>query len=207
MAAPAPPVESLEVVSPGLAVLSLEVVPLAVVDPPAPFSANFAFSSSLAFTAFYFSKSFCFLASVALAAAADVEVGFISLDGPLSPPAPAPPIDVPSLSSTIAPFASKAAFFSASFAAYLSRSVSLGYLVGDAFLSSFAASAIDDDEDLVVVVDTILDLLALSSSATEVFGLSSRTISFFSSTFSLSTCSLPSVPLSSPLAGAKISLS
>ena len=186
VAAPAPPVDSLEVVSPGLAaVLSLEVVPLAVVDPEAPLSANFAFSSSLAFTAFYFSKSFYFLASVALLAAADVAVGFISLDGPLSPPAP--PRDVPSLSSTTPPFASKAAFFSASFKAYLSRSVSLGYLVGDTFLSSFGASAVEDVEDFVVVEDTILDLLALSSSATVVFGLSSRTISFFSSTFSLST--------------------
>ena len=117
VAAPAPPVDSLDVVSPGLAVLSLEAVPLAVVVSVAPLSANFAFSSSLAFTAFYFSKSFYFLASVALFAAADAAVGFISLDGPLSPPAP--PKDVPSLSSAAPPFASKAAFFSASFNAYL----------------------------------------------------------------------------------------
>jgi hypothetical protein len=46
---------------------------------------------------------------------------------------------------------------------------------------------VEDVEDFVVVEDTTLDLLAFSSSATEVFGLSSRTISFFSSTFSLST--------------------
>lgn len=82
---------------------SLEVVVLAVVDPAVPLSANFAFSSSFAFTAFYFSRSFYFLASVALVAADEVAVGFISLDGPLNPPAP--PSEVPSLSS-VAPLAS-----------------------------------------------------------------------------------------------------
>ena len=157
MAAPAPPVESLPVVSPVFpAVLSLEVVPLAVVAPGPAFSANLAFSSSLAFTAFYFSRSFCFLASVALV---DEAVGFISLDGPLSPPSPVGPIDVPSLSS---PLTSAAAFFSASFKAYLSRSVILGYLVGETvvFFSSLDVST-DEVEDLVD--EMILDLLALIS--------------------------------------------
>ena len=180
VAAPAPPVDSLEVVAsvfppaPNLLPVFLEEAA------PVPFSASLAFSSSFAFIVFYFSRSLAFLASVAF-----VDPGLTNLDGALSPPAP--PSEVPSLlvdsSLPAEAFASSAAFLSASLRAYLSKRVNLG-LVGEATLASLEVSA-EDVEDFVE--DTTLDLLVLSSSVTlAVLGLSSSLISFFSSTFSLS---------------------
>jgi hypothetical protein len=181
VAAPAPPIEALVVVSPNFEVApNLDIVPLVVSSPP--FSANFAFSSSFAFTAFYFSRSFYFLSSVAVFVAADAAVGLINLDGALSPPAP--PSDAPSLSllasgGTI-PLASSAAFFSASLRACLSIRVNLGFW-GDTF-ESFDTSA---EEVVDLVEDMTLYLLDFGSSRV-VLDLGSRAISFFSSTFSLS---------------------
>ena len=61
---------------------------LEVVGGPAVFSAeDFPFSSSLAFTAFCFSKSFYFLCSVVRAAE---DIVCLSFDGALSPPAALP---------------------------------------------------------------------------------------------------------------------
>jgi len=91
-----------------------------------------AFSSILAFTAFYLSNNFYFLSSVALSpvagAVTGVVVGFTNLEGALIPP---PIAGFSSLFSIF--FASIKAFFSAVSFAYLSISDILLVLFGNTF--------------------------------------------------------------------------